>query len=152
MARLARVVNLIVKNIILADDPADYPQYVDVTNIDCGVGWIDNEDGTFSAPTPTVNLYERIAPRSFQARLTDSEYKAIKKKTIKANDRFMSDTEDSNDVIYVRADETLSLAKWVDVTNPQTEQFIDFYIAMGDIDPARKATLLALGSEEEKYE
>ena len=60
MARLALVKNLVVINLILADDPADFPGYVDVTSIDCGIGWIDNEDGTFSAPVVNENIYPQI--------------------------------------------------------------------------------------------
>lgn len=45
--RLAKIENLIVENIIVGD-LADYPAYTDVTNIDCGIGWTDNQDGTFT--------------------------------------------------------------------------------------------------------
>ena len=51
MARLAEVQNLIVINII-EGDPLDFPDFVDVTGIECGIAWIDNEDGTFSIPGP----------------------------------------------------------------------------------------------------
>ncbi len=51
MARLAEVQNLIVVNII-EGEPLDFPEYIDVTGIECGIAWIDNGDGTFSIPGP----------------------------------------------------------------------------------------------------
>jgi hypothetical protein len=45
--RLAIVKNGRVKNIIVGDS-AKFPQHIDVTNIPCGIGWLDNGDGTFT--------------------------------------------------------------------------------------------------------
>ena len=54
MFNLAIIENLIVTNIIVANDPTNYPAYTDVTGVVCNIGWTDNQDGTFTAPiTPT---------------------------------------------------------------------------------------------------
>ena len=45
--RLAHVVNNRVKNIIKGDI-AKYPSLIDVTKIQCGIGWLANDDGTFT--------------------------------------------------------------------------------------------------------
>ena len=60
MAELAEVVNGIVVNIIIGE-PEDFPTFVDVTGIDCGIAWIDNGDGTFSVPTPVYKTQASAA-------------------------------------------------------------------------------------------
>lgn len=53
--RLALIENGRVKTIIIGK-AANYPEYIDVSAIQCGVGWLANNDGTYTndaiPPTP----------------------------------------------------------------------------------------------------
>ena len=99
--------------------------------------------------TVGVEAITKIAPRSFEARLTDAEYAAIITKTLLATDAIKAGTATALEFTYYKASDQLSKAQYVDVTDPFTEQMIDFFISQGDIDPSRKAVLLAEGTEAE---
>lgn len=64
--KLAQVENGIVKNIILGT-LAQFPDYKDVTNIQCGVGWTANNDGTYTSDyiAPEVDPIINITNVSF---------------------------------------------------------------------------------------
>ena len=74
MANLAIIENLIVTNIIVGE-AVDFPSYTDVTGVSCGIGWTDNQNGTFTDNTvaevePTIR---KITIRSFMQRFTKAE-------------------------------------------------------------------------------
>jgi hypothetical protein len=140
MARLAIIKDSIVTNLILADDPADFPDYVDVTNTDCGIGWTDNGDGTYSPPLePSGNIYTRLAKRSFMSRFTVAEWAAVKA---------AAPTDPVVDYFY----EQFVLATYIDVTEPSLNDGLDYLIYINLLDPGRKAELLEPGTEAERYD
>jgi len=53
--RLAKITNNVVETIIIGE-LVDFPTYTDVTNIQSGVGWTDNQDGTFTDNTTQVSI------------------------------------------------------------------------------------------------
>lgn len=57
--RLALIEDLKVKNIIVADELLG--GYVDVTGVPCGIGWTDNQDGTFTPPSNIQSTGEASA-------------------------------------------------------------------------------------------
>lgn len=63
--RLAKIDDLIVTNIIIGE-AVDFPTYTDVTSTRCGIGWTDNQNGTFTdnrsdeIPVTTESLKEYL--------------------------------------------------------------------------------------------
>jgi len=51
--RLAKIESNIVKNIIVGKLD-DFPDHVEVTGVEVGIGWADNNDGTFTRPIDPV--------------------------------------------------------------------------------------------------
>jgi hypothetical protein len=138
--KLARIREGAVENIILADSIEGFPGYIDVSDVECGIGWTDNGDGTFSPPLePSGNIYTRLAKRSFMSRFTVAEWAAVKA---------AAPTDPAVDYFY----EQFVLATFIDVTEPALSDGLDYLIYINLLDPGRKAELLASGTEEERYD
>ena len=73
--RLANIENNIVENIIIGE-LIDFPSYVDVTNIECGRGWTDNGDGTFTNNIIPVSV-RIISVDAFIDRIPRAAYETI---------------------------------------------------------------------------
>jgi len=125
MSRLAEIQNLIVTNIIIGET-VDYPTFTDVTSIECNMGWIDNEDGTFSAPPPerintitTDEFIDRIPQAAFE---TISNHSSAEAKT------FMS---------------LLNARSSIDLNNDKTTYYVDKMLVAGLITQQEHDDILA---------
>jgi hypothetical protein len=139
MARLAKIENQIVVNVIMADDPADFPDYVDVTDIECNKGWTDNGDGTFTDNRqPSVDPIRKLAVASFLQRIPQAARISAR---------------NSTDDIIIDLFEDLKLRTYVDLDNPLLSAGLD-YIVASDIpfDSDDKAACLVDGTEDEAWE
>ena len=76
MSRLAEIKDLTVINIIKGD-PLKFPQYTDVTGIECVIGWTDNEDGTFTDNTVPVVSENIITVDDFIDRIPRAAFETI---------------------------------------------------------------------------
>ena len=137
MNNLAVIKNLIVTNIIVANDPADFPDYVDVTSIPCGIGWTDNEDGTFSAPAAIVNPASRIiSTRAFMQRLSQAERIALR---------------GSADDIVIDMMEDLRMASYVDLDVAMLAVGLGYIESLGLIATSQLTDMSIDGTAAEQY-
>jgi hypothetical protein len=134
---MALIEDGVVTNKIKAD-PIQLPDWVDVTDIECGIGWIANEDGSFTKPPIRV-----LAVQSFLQRFTQAERIAIR---------------NSTDDIVVDLYELIKVSTYINLDDPNIGPGLLYISGQTDpaitspiIDPLRIPDLMADGTDEEAH-
>ena len=132
MSRLAIIKNDIIENIIIGSS-RDFPDYVDVTDNNYGVGWIKDGE-VFIAPIITPVTHEtEISTTDFKGLFTAKEYRAINK---------LTETDDNAFQFWDMA----QTADGIDMKDPRTMAGLNYFSGMSAITPDRLEIIL-LGKE-----
>jgi hypothetical protein len=134
--KLAIIKNKNVENIIVGESE-DFPDYIDVTDLDVAKGDTYNDDGTFSKSNNQLKAVRYITKRSLRKRFTIEERAAFR---------------DSVDPVVVDMREDLYVySRYVDLDLKDYKDAVDYLKSINLISDATQSKLLEDGTEEEKY-
>lgn len=131
--KISLIKNNVVENIIIAESVQQastmFPAYVCLQTRSEGVGYLYSP-GTDSFSAPAQENKIALSRYEFISRFTSSELAAI----------YTRAATDANTLVFVKK---LELSGEVQLNNPEVSQGLDYLIAVGVIQSARKAQILA---------
>lgn len=126
MAKLARISNGIVENVIVGE-PSEFSDLVDVTDKKAGPGHIDNGDGTFSPPEPPTPSWGSL---EFLRRFTRDERIAVR-------------TAAKNDPVVEDMLSLIDKSDSIKANDPDVVQGMQYLVDQGHITASRRNAILA---------